>query len=422
MPKTASHLDNFGGARIREMTRLAEPYDAINLAQGFPDFDPPSQVVAAAIKALKDGYHQYAPGWGSLRMRQAVARKQERFMGLSLDPDRHITITCGATEAMEISIQAICDPGDKVIVFTPFYENYKACVYLAHAQPLYVRLHQPDFTFDPDELRAAFQQGAKALILCNPSNPSGHVFTTVELQVIADLAREHNAWVVSDEVYEHIVYHPNRHTYISSLPHMFERTIACGSLSKTYSITGWRLGYVIAGEQATHKVRKKHDYTTNSAPAPLQEAAVCALDLPDSYYIELAAEYTRRRTLFTSYLDKLDLHYTMPQGTYFVLADISNQGFASDVDFCDWLIKKIGVVAVPGSAFFDEPVTNFVRFHFSKREATLCQAGERLLKIGQMVEKRESAGRCSEREIHEYVNEAGRSGRRGGSIHAVESC
>ena len=386
MPRTALHLDNLGESKIRQMSRLAEQLgDVIDLAQGRPDFDPPSELIAAAIQALKDGYHQYALSWGSLRMRQAVARKLECFMGLSLDPDRHITITCGATEAVKISIQAICDPGDKVIVFTPFYENYRACIDLAHAQPLYVRLHPPDFTFDPDELRAAFQQGAKALILCNPSNPSGHVFTAEELQVIADLASEHNAWVVTDEVYEHLVYQPHRHTYMSSLPLMFERTIACGSLSKTYSITGWRLGYIVAGEQATQKVRKVHDFTTNGAPAAFQEAAVCALDLPDSYYTELAAEYAQRRKLFTGYLDQLGLHYKMPQGTYFCLVDISDCGFANDVDFCDWLIKEGRVAAVPGSAFFDERVTNFVRFHFSKQEDTLHLAGKRLLGVLQTV-------------------------------------
>ncbi|HEY6348824.1 MAG TPA: aminotransferase class I/II-fold pyridoxal phosphate-dependent enzyme [Candidatus Angelobacter sp.] len=385
MPDTALRLRIFNAGRIREMTRLATQHEAINLAQGFPDFDPPAELVAAAHASLDQGFHQYAQSWGSPRMREALAKKQERFMGLPLDPDLHITVTCGATEAMMASIKAICNPGDKVIVFSPFYENYKAIIHLNGAQPLYVQLHRPDFTFDPQELRTAFQRGARALILCNPSNPSGHVFTPAELQIIADLAQEYDAWVVTDEVYEHIVYPPNRHTYVSSIPDMFEQTIACGSLSKTYSITGWRLGYIIADEQPTAQVRKVHDFLTNGAPAPFQEAAACALALPASYYTQLTTEYEQRRTIFTSYLDELGLPYSMPEGTYFCLVDISDCGFAGDVEFCNWLIEEIGVAAVPGSVFFDHQVTNFARFHFSKREATLHQAGERLLGVRQRV-------------------------------------
>jgi aspartate/methionine/tyrosine aminotransferase len=373
-----THLDGFAECRIREMTRLADQYQAINLAQGFPDFDPPTELVEAAHQALRDGFHQYSLTWGSSNFRKAVARKQSRFMNLALDADLHITATCGSTEAMFASVMATCNRGDRVIVFAPFYESYLADLVMCGASAQIVNLHPPDFRFDLEELRVAFAQGAKALILCNPSNPSGRVFSYEELQGIANLAIEFDAFVITDEVYEHIVYTPHHHCYIASLPGMFERSISCGSLSKTYSITGWRLGYVIASPEATNRVRKVHDFLTVGAPNPLQEAAVCALDYPDAYYDELAADYERRRQLFLGYLDQLDLPYTTPEGAYFVLADVSDCGFSDDFAFCEWLIKEIGVAVVPGSVFFQQPVKNFVRFHFSKREETLVEAGQRL--------------------------------------------
>lgn len=385
MRDIATRLNGFTECRIRDMTRLAEQHQAINLAQGFPDFDPPADLVAAAHRALSDGYHQYSLTWGSAHFRAALARKQERFMGLDLDPDRHITVTCGSTEAMMASLMTICGAGDEVIVFSPFYESYVADIALCGAKARFVNLNPPDFRFEPDELRSAFASGAKALILCNPSNPTGRVFSREELQLIADLAQEYDAFVITDEVYEHIVYAPSSHCYIASLPGMFERTISCGSLSKTYSITGWRLGYVIAPSDLTAGVRKVHDFLTVGAPNPLQEAAVCALEYPDSYYQQLAADYRRRRHLFLGYIDDLGLPYTAPEGAYFVLVDISSCGFVDDFAFCQWLVKEIGIAAVPGSVFFHRPVSRFVRFHFSKRDETLVAVGERLLAMHERV-------------------------------------
>jgi L-glutamine---4-(methylsulfanyl)-2-oxobutanoate aminotransferase len=385
MLNLANRLEGFTECRIRDMTRLAQQHRAINLAQGYPDFDPPADLVEAAHQSLRDGYHQYSLTWGSSNFRAALARKQSRLMGLSLDPASDITVTCGSTEAMIASLMTTCSPGDTVIVFSPFYESYVADIHLCGARPSFVNLYPPDFRFEIEELRPAFAGGAKALILCNPSNPTGRVFTQAELKVIAELAQEYNAYVITDEVYEHIVYAPSRHCYIASLPGMFERTISCGSLSKTYSITGWRLGYAIAPPQITDGIRKVHDFLTVGAPNPLQEAAVQALEYPDSYYEQLANDYTRRRDLFLGYLDELGLPYTRPEGAYFVLVDISSCGFPDDFKFCQWLVTEVGIAAVPGSVFFHHPVNNFVRFHFSKRDETLVSAGERLLAIHERV-------------------------------------
>jgi aspartate/methionine/tyrosine aminotransferase len=381
MPAIATRLDHFTESVIRKMTRIADKYKAINLSQGFPDFDPPDELIAAAKRALEEGYHQYAITWGSPRFREALARKQRYWMRLDLDPDAHIVVTCGSTEAMIVAMMTACNPGDKVIVFSPFYENYGADTILAGAEPIYVTLHPPKFEFDPAELRRSFEQGAKALVLCNPSNPTGKVFTRKELQLIADLAKEFNAFVITDEVYEHIVYAPHKHTYIASLPGMFERTISCSSLSKTYAITGWRLGYVIAAPEVIDGARKVHDFITVGAAAPLQEAAVTALDFPFSYYEQLQAEYTSRRDCFMSYLDQAGLSYTVPQGAYYVLVDISDFDMDDDMTFCHWLAKEIGVAAVPGSSFFREPIKHLIRFHFAKRKETLAAAGERLLRL-----------------------------------------
>lgn len=381
MPDTAHRLHQFTESVIREMTRIANAYNAINLSQGFPDFDPPPALVAAAKRALDEGFHQYAVTWGAPRFREALARKQRRWMGLDLDPDTNMVVTCGGTEAMMTAMMTACNPGDRVIVFSPFYENYGADTILTGAEPIYVPLHPPEFRFDPDELRAAFQQGAKALVLCNPSNPTGRVFTREELEIIADLAREFDAFVLTDEVYEHIVYSPHVHTYTASLPDMFERTISTGSLSKTYSITGWRLGYVIASPEVIAEAKKVHDFLTVGAAAPLQEAAATALDFPDAYYEELLSGYRKRRDCFLGYLDRAGLRYTEPQGAYYVLVDISDFGFKDDTAFCRWMAKEIGVAAVPGSSFFHDPIHHLVRFHFAKREETLHQAGERLLQL-----------------------------------------
>jgi aminotransferase len=385
MPSIATRLSLFTESVIREMTRIAIEYGAINLSQGFPDFDPPSELVEAAKRAMDEGHHQYAITWGAVRFRQALARKQSHWMGLDLDPDRNMVVTCGATEAMMVAMMTACNPGDRVIVFSPFYENYGADTILSGAEPIYVPLYPPDFRFDREELRRAFGRGVKALVLCNPSNPTGRVFDREELQFIVDLAVEHDAFIITDEVYEHIVYEPNEHIYMASLPGMFDRTISCGSLSKTYAVTGWRLGYVIAHERVIEGAKKVHDFLTVGAAAPLQEAAVTALDFPLAYYEHLRADYTDRRTCFLEHLDRTGLRYTKPQGAYYVLVDVSELGFKDDTACCIWLAKEIGVAAVPGSSFFREPVKDFVRFHFAKRKETLEEAGQRLLRIKEKV-------------------------------------
>lgn len=385
MPSVATRLNLFTESVIREMTRIAIEHNAINLSQGFPDFDPPSQLIEAARRAIDGDYHQYAITWGAPRLRQALARKQSHWMGLPLDPDANIVVTCGSTEAMMVAMMTACNPGDRVIVFSPFYENYGADTILSGAEPVYVPLHPPTFEFDREELRRTFANGVKALILCNPSNPAGKVFTRDELEFIAGLALEYDAFVITDEVYEHIVYKPHEHTYMAGLPGMFERTISCSSLSKTYAVTGWRLGYVLASPRVIQNARKVHDFLTVGAAAPLQEAAVTALNFPLSYYAQLQAEYTARRDCFLDYLDRTGLKYTMPQGAYYVLADISDFGFEDDTAFCVWMAKEIGVAAVPGSSFFHEPVRHLVRLHFAKREETLKEAGRRLLRLKEKV-------------------------------------
>ena len=376
---------------IRGMTRLANEWGAINLSQGFPDFDPPAAVLEAAERAAREGPHQYAITWGAPNFRAALARKQSRYMRLALDPDANVVVTCGSTEAMMVAMMTACDPGDQVVVFSPFYENYAADAILCGAHPIHVELHPPQFRFDPAELRRAFEQRPRALVLCNPSNPSGKVFTREELLCIASLAEEFDTFVITDEVYEHIVYAPHEHHYFASLPGMFERTISCSSLSKTYSMTGWRLGYVIASPSIINEARKVHDFLTVGAAAPLQEAAVTALELPDSYYQELQALYTGKRTTFLNYLNSARLKYTQPEGAYYVMVDISEFGWKSDAAFCEWLTREIGVAAVPGSSFFHEPVNHLIRLHFAKHHETLAAVGERLLEL------REKAGRASSR-------------------------
>ena len=384
MPQTSDRIRGFGESVIRRMTRIANEYGAINLSQGFPDFDPPPQIIAAGVAAMQNGPHQYAVTWGAPDFRQALAKKQSRHMGLDLDPDRHLVATCGSTEAMIAAMLTICNPGDKVLVFSPFYENYGADAILSGAEPIFVPLRPPGFSFALAELEAAFAQGPKAIILCNPSNPSGKVFTEAELLTIARLAEAHDCFVITDEVYEHIVYAPHRHRYFAALPGMFERTISCSSLSKTYSITGWRLGYAIAPPAIIDGIKKVHDFLTVGAAAPLQAAALAGLSLPDHYYVELAESYARKRALFLGWLDRIGLSYFPPQGAYYVLVDIAPVVGDSGIDdhaFCDWLARRVGVAAVPGSSFFREPVHNYIRFHFAKQESTLNAAGERLLHL-----------------------------------------
>ncbi len=379
MPQPARRLDVFTESVIREMTRLANRHGSINLAQGFPDFDPPEELIEALAVAIRGPHHQYAVTWGAPRFRQALAKKHGRFTGLEIDPDRHMVVTCGSTEAMMAAMMTACDPGDQVIVFSPFYENYAADAILSGAVPVHVPLRAPDFAFDREELRRAFAGGAKAIVICNPSNPSGKVFTREELMFIAGLAEEFDAFVLMDEVYEHIVYAPHEHIWFATLPGMWERTLSCGSLSKTYSITGWRLGHVIAPEHLIARARKVHDFLTVGAAAPLQEAAVTALEFPDSYYEELRAVYAAKREIFHGYLRQTGLPFTEPQGAYYNLLDISSLGFATDTEAADWMTRVVGVTGVPGSSFFREPEHRYVRFHFAKKEETLRAAGEKLV-------------------------------------------
>ena len=388
MPQISERTTRFTESVIRRMTRVASMYGAINLSQGFPDFDPPPELLEALRKTAEFGPHQYAVTWGAPNFRHALAKKVSRFMGLPINEDENIVVTCGSTEAMMAAMLAVCNPMDKVIVFSPFYENYGADAILSSAQPIYVELRSPLFTFDPDELRKAFQQRPKAIILCNPSNPTGRVFTRDELEYIASLAQEFDAFVITDEVYEHIVYEPYHHIYFASLPGMFERTISCSSLSKTYSITGWRLGYVVAPPEVADAVKKVHDFLTVGAAAPLQEAAVTALELPEAYYRSLLATYTEKRGVFLKSLDEAGLAYVIPQGAYYVLVDISEFKAKDDIAFCEWLAQYLGVAAVPGSSFFHEPTHHLIRFHFAKKTETLEEAGKRLLGIREMWEKR----------------------------------
>lgn len=384
MPQTSNRIRGFGESVIRRMTRVANRYQAINLSQGFPDFDPPAEIIEAGQRVMREGPHQYAITWGDPDFRQALAAKQRRFMGLDIDPDRNIVVTCGSTEAMMAAMLTVCNPGDKVVVFSPFYENYGADAILSGAEPIFVPLVPPHFTFDEAVLEAAFAQHPKALILCNPSNPSGKVFSEAELLTIARLAERYDTFVITDEVYEHIVFEPHRHRYFASLPGMAERTISCSSLSKTYSITGWRLGYAIAPAEIIDGMRKVHDFLTVGAAAPLQAAVVVGLNFPDSYYAGLTQSYSKKRALFLSYLDKADLTYYPPQGAYYVLVDIGPFTKGTDIDdtaFSEWLTRRVGVAAVPGSSFFREPIHNYIRFHFAKKEETLAAAGERLLRL-----------------------------------------
>ncbi len=381
MPRTSLRTSRFSESVIREMSRVAAQHGAINLAQGFPDWDPPAALVQAAKDAMDAGRHQYAVTWGSPELREALAGKIARCMGVPVDAERELVVTCGATEAMMVAMMTVCDPGDRVGMFSPFYENYAADALLAGAVPVHVPLHPPEYRFDPAELRRAFEGGLKAFVLCNPSNPCGRVFTREELQQIAALAEEFDAFVLTDEVYEHIVFAPHRHTYFTTLPGMAKRTLMCSSLSKTFSITGWRLGYVHAAPEVIAQARKVHDFLTVGAAAPLQHAVVTALSFPAGFYDALAAEYAASREILLGYLDRTGLPYTRPEGAYFVMLDVSSFGYASDVEFAHWMTREIGVAPVPGSSFFAHPENRYVRLNFAKRPATLQAAGERLLKL-----------------------------------------
>lgn len=385
MKELSERTKDFTDSVIRRMTRIANKYGAVNLSQGFPDFNPPKQITDRLSEVASEGPHQYALTWGAKNFRDAIAAKYEHFSGIKVDPESEIVVTCGSTEAMMATMLSITNPKDKVVIFSPFYENYGADTILSGAEPIYVPLVPPDFTFSIEQLENAFKQGAKALILCNPSNPCGKVFTFEELTAIADVVKKYDACVVTDEVYEHIVYAPNKHIYMQALDGMRERTIVCNSLSKTYSITGWRLGYVIANPEIIDRVKKVHDFLTVGAAAPLMEAATVGLKFDDKYYDELAAHYAHMKEVFVGGLEKLGLKYTDPQGAYYVLVDVSEFGVKDDVKFCEWLAQYVGVAAVPGSSFFREDVNNLIRFHFAKQDDTLNEAINRLAGLRKAV-------------------------------------
>ncbi|ARC86521.1 beta-eliminating lyase family protein [Clostridium argentinense CDC 2741] len=378
MVNLSNRTDYFTESIIRKMTRISNEYNAVNLSQGFPDFNPPKELLDSLTDTVYKDIHQYSITLGAQNFREALAKKQSKFMGINIDPNSEIVVTCGSTEAMMVAMMTVCNQGDKVIVFSPFYENYTADTILSGAEPIFVSLRSPDYNFDVSELEAAFKQNPKAIILCNPSNPTGKVFTYDELKIIADLAEKYDTFVITDEVYEHIIYAPHKHTYFASLPNMFERTISCSSLSKTYSITGWRLGYIIAPARIADVAKKVHDFLTVGAAAPLQEAAVTALNFEDAYYEELQRTYAKKRDLFLKGLDDIGLTYTTPQGAYYIMIDVSEFSRDNDVKFCEWLAKEVGVAAVPGSSFFREEVNHLIRLHFAKKTETLEEALNRL--------------------------------------------
>lgn len=391
MPKLSDRVGTFTDSVIRRMTRISDEYGAINLSQGFPDFDPPKEILDALAKVAYEGPHQYSVTYGAENFREALAKKQGRAIGRTIDPDKEIVVTCGGTESMMCAVMTICNPGDKIIVFSPFYENYGADAILSGAEPIYVPLVPPEYNFDLSLIEDGFRQGAKGIIVCNPSNPCGKVFTREELMGIGRLALQYDAFVITDEVYEHMVYAPNHHVCMASLPGMYEHTITCNSLSKTYSITGWRLGYLIGPEEVVEGAKKVHDFLTVGAPAPLQEAAVVGLNFPQSYYDGLLDLYTRKRSRFLDGLDKIGLKHNIPEGTYFVMVDIQDflnlPQFAgySDLEFCEWMIREIGVAAVPGSSFFREPVNNLIRLHFARSEETIDEAIRRLSRMAELL-------------------------------------
>ena len=393
MPQLSNRVNTFTDSVIRRMTRISDKHGAINLSQGFPDFPPPKAMTDALSKISLEGPHQYSVTFGAPNLREAIAKKQSKAFNRDIDFEKEVLVTCGGTEAMMCAMMTVCNPGDKVIVFSPFYENYGADAILSGAEPIYVPLIPPNFNFDVGVLEDAFKQNPKALILCNPSNPTGKVFTKEELMIIAELAVKYDTFVITDEVYEHLIYEPYKHTYFASLPGMYERTISTSSLSKTYSITGWRLGYLVAPEEIAECAKKVHDFLTVGAPSPLQEAAVVGLNFDESYYQELKKTYTKKRDHFLKGLDEIGLKHTTPQGTYFVLVDISEflelEQFKemNDLEFSEWMTINIGVAPVPGSSFFREDVNNLIRLHFARSKETLDECLKRLSTLKYLLNK-----------------------------------
>jgi aminotransferase len=394
MPTDVSHKTRFfTESVIREMTRRALRVGAVNLAQGFPDFPAPIELKQAAKRAIDEDYNQYAITHGSPNFRAAIAAKVRSYNRLECDPDKNVTVTCGATEAMIATMLAVINPGDEVIIFEPFYENYGPDVTLSGATARFVTLRDPDFSIDRKELEAAFTRRTKAIIINTPHNPTGKVFSKAELEMIAELCQKHDTLAITDEIYEHIIYGDARHISIASLPGMAERTVTISGLSKTYSITGWRLAYTVACERLTSAIRKVHDFLTVGAPHPLQEAGATALKLPPKFYADLAAMYERKRATLLSALNAAGLKCRSPQGAYYIIADIGHLGFGDDFAAADFLLDQVGVAAVPGSSFYRHPELGKrkIRFTFSKSDETLASAAEHLSKLNERLRGRRSA-------------------------------
>lgn len=391
MPKLSNRVGTFTDSVIRRMTRISDKFDAINLSQGFPDFDPPKALTDELSRIAKEGPHQYSITYGAENFRAALAEKHGKTIGRYIDPETEVVVTCGGTEAMMCAMMTVCNPGDKVMIFSPFYENYGADTILSGAEPIYIPLVPPEYNFDISLVEKGFREGAKAIIVCNPSNPCGKVFTREELTAIGNLALKYDAFVITDEVYQHIVFAPYEHICMAGLPGMYDNVITCSSLSKTYSITGWRLGYLIGPEEFIEAAKKVHDFLTVGAPSPLQEAMVTGLRFPQSYYDDLQETYTKKRDYFLKGLDKIGLKHNNPQGTYFVMIDIQEfldlprfSGW-TDLEFCEWMTEFIGVAPVPGSSFFREEVNNLIRLHFARSRQTLDDALSRLSGLQELL-------------------------------------
>lgn len=386
MKEMSKKNSRFTDSVIRRMTRVAIANNAINLAQGFPDFDPPKEMTDRLEEISHIGPHQYPITMGAPNFRQALCKKCGKWMGRTLNPETETVATIGSTEAMVDTIFALTNPGDKIIIFSPYFENYKAQAIMAGCEPIFVPLVPPEYNFEPAVLEDAFKQNPKAILICNPSNPSGKVFTRAELEFIAGLCIKYDVYAIMDEVYEHITYDNNVHVYMNSLPGMWERTVSCSSLSKTYSVTGWRLGYAIAPEPIMDRIKQYHDFNTVGCPSPLMEAAVVGLEFPDSYYTEFQQHYAHMKEIFCSGMRSIGIPLTEPQGTYFVLADIRPymRSGQSDLEFCEEMTRRIGVAAVPGSSFFREGGEGIIRLHYAKKDATLYEALNRLNDINKM--------------------------------------
>jgi aminotransferase len=383
----SKRVQGFTESVIREMTRVSAQYGGVNLAQGFPNFPPPRVLVEAAHRALDGDFHQYAITWGARNLREAIAQKFERFYGHRVDPDRQVTVCCGSTEAMLSTLLAVLDPGDEIVIFEPFYENYGPGSIISGAKPVFVPLEPPDFSFDPERLARAFTPRTRAIVFNSPNNPTGKVFSLRELEIIADLCQRHDVIAITDEIYEHMVYDGLRHIPIATLPGMADRTVTISGVSKSYSVTGWRIGYTISPPEIATGIRRAHDFVTVGAPAPLQEAAVTALNLPDSYYVELRDAYQARRDLLRGQLDKAGFRTFEPQGAYYILTEcahfLERYGLPDDTAFAMYLIKEVGVATVPGSSFYAHPELGRtkIRFCFPKTDDVLLEAGQRLQRL-----------------------------------------